>query len=76
MPWHLGILGIATAVATGGILAGGEATLMILLPIGATVAMTLGAVRLMKLANRSAQYRIATGDFPDLDALTAGRLEG
>ena len=41
----------------------------------AAAAMTLGAVQFMKLANRSAQYRIATGEFPDLPALTAGGLE-
>lgn len=76
LPLHFGILGIATVVATGGILAGGGATLMMVLPIGAAVAMTVGAVQLMKLANRSAQYRISTGDFPELEALTAGRLEG
>ena len=75
LPWHFGTLGIATAVATGGMLAGGKAVAMILLPVGATVAMTLGAIRLMKLANQSAQYRISTGEFPDLKALTAGRFE-
>ena len=31
-------------------------------------AMTLGAVRVMKLANRSAQDRIVSGDFSDLEA--------
>ena len=75
LPWHFGILGIATAVATGGILLSGAATVMTLLPIGAAVMMTAGAVQAMKLANRNAQYRIAMGDYHDLQALPASRGE-
>ncbi|MGI9627836.1 MAG: hypothetical protein ACR2QM_13450 [Longimicrobiales bacterium] len=76
LPRHFAILGIATAVATGGLLVGGEVTLMTLLPIGIAGAMTLGAVQSMKLANRSAQSRIAMGQFPELEAFTARQLEG
>ena len=44
----------------------------ILWPVGSTLALTLGAVQLMKLANRNAQRRIAAGEFPDIQALAAG----
>lgn len=76
LPLHFGVLGIATAVATGGMLIGGQAVLMALLPTGAAVAMTLGAVQWMKGANRNAQLRISRDAFPDWKALTAGRSEG
>ena len=72
MPWHVALLGLGTAVATGGLLASGKAALLVMLPIATTVAMTVGAVHVMKLANQKAQYRIATGEFPDLKALPAG----
>jgi hypothetical protein len=70
MPWQFGILGVAAAAAgMGGVMADGSPAMIILVPIGSTVAMTLGAVQLMKLANRRAQRRIAAGEFPDLKAL-------
>ena len=72
MPWHFGILGFAAAVATGFIVAGADATTMILVPVGSTVALTLGAVQLMKLANRKARRLIAAGEFPDMKALRPG----
>jgi ferric-dicitrate binding protein FerR (iron transport regulator) len=73
MPWHFGILGLAAGVAATGVaLAEGGLATIILLPIGTTVAMTLGAVQLMKLANRGAQRRIAAGEFPDMEALMRG----
>ena len=72
MPWHFGMLGLAAAAGTGFAVAGADVALMILLPAGSTVAMTLGAVQLMKLANRNAQRRIAAGAFPDMAALRPG----
>jgi len=71
MPWHFGVLGLAAAVATGIAVAAADIPVMILLPAVSTVVMTLGAVQLMKLANRSAQRRIARGEFPDIQALRA-----
>jgi hypothetical protein len=68
MPWHFGILGAAGAIATGIAIRGADVTAMILFPLGCVVVMTVGAVQLMKLANRNAQRRIAAGEFPDLDA--------
>ena len=72
MPWHFGMLGLAAAVGTGFAVAGADVAIMILVPAGSTVAMTLGAVQLMKRANRDAQRRIATGEFPDMKALRPG----
>ena len=72
MPWHFGILGLAAAGATAAIVADAGLAMLILLPAASTVAMTLGAVQLMKLANRRAQRRIAAGEFPDMGALGAG----
>ena len=69
MPWHLGALAAATAMGGGLALAGAEAAVMALVPVGATLAMTLEAVQVMKLANRTAQRRIAGGDYPGLEAL-------
>ncbi len=71
MPWHFGTLGVAAAVGTGLAAAGAGLPAMVLLPAGSTIVLTLGAVRLMKLANRNAQRRIATGEFPDLQGLPA-----
>ncbi|MGB1658359.1 MAG: hypothetical protein ACPHQP_03225 [Longimicrobiales bacterium] len=69
MPWHFGILAGATAAVAFGI-AWNEGGFVpgILFPVGTTLAMTLGAVQLMKFANRRAQRRIAAGEFPDLHA--------
>jgi hypothetical protein len=84
MPWSFGLLGIAAGVGTGFAVAGADVAVMMVVPAGSTVVMTLGAVKLMKLANRRAQRRIAMGEFPDMDALApvgmgqeeeAGRLE-
>lgn len=73
MPWHFGILGLAAASAGAGVaVADGGLAMILLLPVGSTVAMTLGAVQLMKLANRNAQRRIAAGEFPDMEALRPG----
>ena len=72
MPLHFGILGLATAVASGFILASASPVTMILLPLGSTVVLTLSSVHLMKLANRSAERLIATGEFPDIKALGPG----
>lgn len=64
LPWHFGILGLAAAVGTGIAVAGADVTVMILLPAGSTMVMTLDAIQLMKLANRNAQRRIARGSTP------------
>jgi hypothetical protein len=67
MPWHFGFLGLAAGTAAAGIaLAEGGLAAGILVPVGSTVAMTLGAVHLMKAANRAAQRLFAAGKFPDL----------
>jgi len=69
MPWHFGILAAATAFSTGYIVAGEGVVADVLFPVGSTIVMILGAVQLMKLANRNAQRRIAGGEFPDFDSL-------
>ena len=73
MPWHFGIIGLAAAAAGLGVaVAYGGSAMAILWPVGSTFALTLGAVQLMKLANRNAQRRIAAGEFPDIQAVAAG----
>lgn len=69
MPWQLGAIGGFAAVASGYAVAGHGATAIAVFSASSTVAMTWGAVQLMKLANRSAQKRIAAGDFPDLETV-------
>lgn len=69
MPWHFGILAAAVATGSGIALIGAEASVMVLLPVGSSVAMTVVAVQLMKFANRRAQRRIAAGEFPDIQAV-------
>lgn len=39
---------------------------------GSTGVVVLGTVQLMKLANRRTQRRIASGEFPDFEALGTG----
>ena len=68
MAKHFGVLALAMSVATTGIVAAGGLGALVL-PLGATAAMALGTVTLMKRANLRAQRRIASGDFPDYDAL-------
>lgn len=69
LPWHFGIIAGATAIATGATLAGNGIVAMLLVPVGATIVMTLGTIKLMKLANRKAQRRIALGEFPGFETL-------
>jgi hypothetical protein len=72
LPWHFGVLGVATAAATAGVVAAEGVAMLIAMPLLATGAMTLGAVQLMKAANRRAQRRIALGEFPDIEAVYDG----
>lgn len=67
MPWELGGLAawvaLVSTVGVGNLLVGNVAEIaaLILVP---TLLVPVGAVQLMKLANRRAQQRIASGDFP------------
>jgi hypothetical protein len=72
MPWHFATLGAAAAVATAFSIAAAGTTMLVLLPVAATAVMTLAAVQLMKAANRTAQRRIASRRFPDIEAVTSG----
>jgi hypothetical protein len=72
MPWELGALAGWVALATGLTLADQGLALLLFIPAGMGIA-SLGAVRLMKLANRDAQRRIAAGDFPGFNALGSER---
>lgn len=69
MPWELGALAGWVAVAAGVTLADQGLALLVFIPAGMGIA-SLGAVQLMKLANRSAQRRIAAGEFPGFNALS------
>lgn len=73
IPWQLAAIGGFAAVASGSAMAGHGVTAIAFISAGSTVAMTVGAVQLMKLANRSAQRRIATGDFPDIETLRSNQ---
>jgi hypothetical protein len=45
----------------------GQAPIVVALgSAGGTAGIPLGAVQVMKLANRAAQHRIARGDYPDI----------
>ena len=70
MPWELGALAGWVALATGLTLADQGLALLVFIPAGMGIA-SLGAVQLMKLANRNAQRRIAAGEFPGFNALGA-----
>lgn len=74
MAWHFGFLAAAVAMASSLIVAGGGVVGMVLFPVGSTIAMTLGAVRVMKFANRDAQWRILVGDFPPCRLLDAQEI--
>ena len=65
MPWELAAIGVFSAVALVSATAGQAATAVILISAAGTAGMLLGAVQVMKLANRNAQRRIARGDDPD-----------
>ena len=71
MVCHFGVLAVSTAVASGLILAGKGLVAMVFFPLAATVAMTYGAVHLMKLSNRDAQRLIARGQSADFRALAS-----
>jgi hypothetical protein len=68
MPWELAALAGWVALATGVTLADEGLALLVFIPAGMGIA-TLGAVQLMKLANRDAQRRIAAGELTGFDAL-------
>ena len=68
MPWELGALAGWVALATGLTLADQGLALLVFIPTGMGLA-SLGAVQLMKLANRNAQRRIALGEYPGFDVL-------
>ena len=73
MPWELGALAgwaaLIAAIGTGNALAGNGVAVMAFSIAASTIVVPLGAVQLMKLANRRAQRRIAAGEFPDFNAL-------
>ena len=73
MPWELGALAgwaaLIAAIVTVNALAGNSVAVIAFSIAGSTIVVPLGAVQLMKLANRRAQRRIAAGEFPDFNAL-------
>lgn len=68
MPWELGALAGWVALAGGVTLADEGLAQLVVIP-AAMGLTTLGAVQLMKLANRNAQRRIAAGEFAGFNAL-------
>jgi len=75
IPWHLGFLAAASALATILLVASSGVVAMVLFPVGSTIAMTVGAVQLMKLANRDAQWRILVGDYPRCAPLDTRQID-
>ena len=69
MPWELAAIAAFSAVALASAMAGQAATAVILVSAGGTAGMLVGAIQVMKLANRNAQRRIARGDDPDTAAV-------
>jgi hypothetical protein len=72
LPWHFGLLRVATAAATAGAVAAEGVAMLVVTPLLTTGAMTIGTVQLMKAANRRDQCRIARGEFTDLEAVCDG----
>jgi len=65
MPWMLGTLALVVVAAAGGAALAAEGPEWILGPL-VTFPLAFGVVHLMKLANRRAQKRIASGKSPQL----------
>ena len=72
MPWQLGAVAVFTMVALASATAAQGATAVVLFSAFGTAGMLIGAVQVMKLANRRAQRRIAAGDYPGLGPVRAG----
>ncbi len=72
IPWWLGALAgwaLVAAIATGNAVSGNGVAVVAFSVAVPAIVVPLGAVQLMKLANRRAQRRIAAGEFPDFEAL-------
>ena len=69
MPWQLGAVAVFSMVALASATAAQGATAVVLFSGFGTAGMLIGAVQLMKLANRRAQRRIAAGDYPGIGSV-------
>jgi len=69
MPWQLGVVGVFSMVALASATAAQGATAVVLFSGFGTAGMLIGAVQVMKLANRRAQRRIAAGDYPGIESV-------
>jgi len=76
MPWELGAVAAFSLVALSSATAGQGLTAVVLVSAFGTAGMLVGAVQLMKLANRTAQRRIANGDYPDIASLRSSEKPG
>jgi hypothetical protein len=76
MPWELGAVGAFSLVALTSATAGQGLTAVVLISALGTAGMLVGAVQLMKLANRGAQRRIANGDYPDIASVRSNAKPG
>ena len=66
MPWQLAAVATFSLVALASATWAQGATAVVLFSAFGTAGMLMGAVAVMKLANRAAQRRIAAGDYPGL----------
>lgn len=76
MPWELGAVAAFSLVALASATAGQGLTAVVVVSGLGTAGMLVGAVQLMKLANRTAQRRIANGDYPDIASVRSGEPSG
>ena len=76
MPWELGAVAAFSLVALASATAGQGLTAVVLVSGLGTAGVLVGAVQFMKLANRSAQRRIANGDYPDIASLRSSEKPG
>lgn len=78
MPWELGAVAAFSlvALALASAMAGQGLTTVVLVSAVGTAGMLVGAVQVMKLANRTAQRRIANGDYPDIASLRSSEKPG
>ena len=76
MPWELGAISVFSIVALASATAAQGVTAVVPVSAFGTAGMLVGAVQLMKLANRRAQRRIANGDYPDIVSVHSSEPPG
>jgi uncharacterized protein HemX len=76
MPWQLGAVAVFSIVALGSATNAQGVTAVVLVSALGTAGMLIGAVQMMKLANRKAQRRIAAGEYPGIGLTLSSESDG